>query len=150
MSVAAAMLLSGCAGQAIQATPPPSTAVAAATPDPTATAQQYDLTVERPFTLSDGSRATGCVQVAVDLSTTTDGTADPRVVKARALLTRHDWQSEPISLDELSADEQKIEKDRGESEQVMLAGILMNHISKSLTDAGLLGDGLSLRGHVGC
>ncbi|NUU07303.1 hypothetical protein [Leifsonia sp. C5G2] len=150
LGVAAAVaLLSGCAGQATQA-PPPSSVVAAGTPKATPSGERYDLTVERPFTLSDGSSATGCVQVAVDVAATTDGTADPRVVRARALLTRHDWQSEPVSLDELSADEQKIERDRGESEQVMLAGILMDHISKALTDAGLLGDGLSVRGHVGC
>jgi hypothetical protein len=149
-AVAAAMLLSGCAVHATQAAPPPSTMVAAATPMPTPTAPRYDLTVERPFTLSDGSAATGCVQVAVDLAATTDGTADPRVVRARALLVGHDWKAEPVSLDELSADELTRQKGRGETEQVILAGILLDHITKAVTDAGLLGDGLSLRGHVGC
>lgn len=151
LGAAVALALSGCAGSATQAAPPPSTVVATPTPAPTPTAPRYDLTVERTFALSDGSTAQGCVQVAVELDGgTTDGTADPRVVQALALLRAHDWQTEPVSLSELSAEERQAQKDRGETEAVMLSGILSDHISKTLTDAGLLGQGLSLRGHVGC
>lgn len=153
MVAVATMLLSGCAGAATHAAPPPpSTMIAAAAPTstPTPTAPPYDLTIERPFTLSDGRSATGCVQLAVDLLTGADGTADPRVVRARALLKDHDWMTEPVSLDELSADERSTRKDHGQSEQEMLAGVLLDHMTKAVTDAGLLGENMSLRGHVGC
>jgi hypothetical protein len=32
----------------------------------------------------------------------------------------------------------------------MLAGVLLDHMTKAVTDAGLLGENMSLRGHVGC
>lgn len=86
----------------------------------------------------------------MDLAATTDGTADPRVVRARALLAGHDWNAEPVSLDELSAEDRAVAKDHGETEPVLLARVLLDHITTAVTDGGLLGDGLSLRSHVGC
>lgn len=118
---------------------------------PAAGTTAYDLTVHRSFLLSDGTTAQGCVSVAVERDPQTDdGHSAERIRQVRALIVDHDWQDEQVSLDELGADERAVEKDRGESEAVMLSGVLSEHITKAVTDAGLLGRGVQLRGRVGC
>jgi len=129
------------------------TSIAPPTPSParSAPAITYDLDVHRTFLLSDGSTAPGCVQVAVERDeATADAQTDERIAAARKLLLSTNWEAEPVSLDELGAEERQVEKDRGESEAEMLSGVLSDHISKALQDAGLMGGGISLRGHVGC
>jgi hypothetical protein len=119
--------------------------------EPSATPVAYDVKVTRSFVLSDGSAQTGCLAVAVERdAAAADRKTDEHLAAARALVTGTDWEAEPVSLDELSADELQHQKDRGDTEAVMLAGILSSHISAALTRAGLLGQGVSLRGHVGC
>ena len=111
----------------------------------------WDVDVRRTFALSDGTTAPGCLKVAVEADPQTDdGTGADRMTKARALLQGHDWQAEPVSLDELSADERAHKKEQGQTEAEVLAGVLSDHVSKTLTDAGLLGAGVSLQGRVGC
>ncbi|MGO4535846.1 hypothetical protein [Leifsonia sp. 2MCAF36] len=141
--------LTGCAGSEPDAIAATSAATASPTPIPSGT--PYDLSVQRTFILSDGSTAPGCVQVSVVPDPQTDdGTSADRIKRARALILSRNWDAEPVSLDELSADERQHEKDRGETEGEMLAGVLSDHISKAVTDAKLMGTGVSLRGHVGC
>ena len=110
-----------------------------------------DLSIRRSVTLSDGSTATICATVSVERdSATEDANTDDRLAKARAILADPKWQSEPVSLSDLPADEQQRERAKGEDEATMLAGLLHNHISDAIMSAGLLGEGVSLAGHVGC
>jgi len=144
------MTLAGCAGQGgtAAAAPETTTPVAAPTALPTPV---WDLSVHRTFTLADGTTAPGCLQVAVEADPQTDdGKGVERIDQARALLKSRDWQTEPVSLDELSADDRAHEQAQGQTEAEMLTGVLSTHISKALTDAGLLGKGVSLQGAVGC
>lgn len=147
---ALAMALAGCAGPGgtAAAAPETSTPVAAPTAMPTPV---YDVSIQRAFALADGSTAAGCLKVAVEADPQTDdGKGADRMEQARALLKSRDWRTEPVSLDELSADDRQQQKAQGQTEAEMLTGVLSEHVSKALTDAGLLGEGVSLQGAVGC
>ncbi len=111
----------------------------------------YDLSIHRTFTLADGTTAPGCLQVAVEADPQTDdGTGAERITRARALLESRDWEAEPVSLDELTADDRQQKQAQGQTAAEMLTGVLSEHVSQALTDAGLMGTGVSLRGKVGC
>jgi len=149
-AAALAMALAGCAGQdgTAAAAPETTTPVAAPTPMPTPV---WDLDVHRTFTLADGTTADGCLRVAIEADPQTDdGKGVERIDQARTLLTSRDWQTEPVSLDELSADDRAQKQAQGQTEAEMLTGVLSDHVSQALTDAGLLGKGVSLQGEVGC
>jgi hypothetical protein len=146
---ALAVALTGCAGRGGTAVAAPETTAPAA---PTATPTPvWDVSIRRTFTLTDGTTAPGCLALAVEADPQTDdGTGADRLDRARALLTGRDWETEPVSLDELSADDRRQKQAQGQTEVVLLTGVLSDHVSEALADAGLIGRGVSLQGKVGC
>ena len=141
--------LTGCAGRADSApTSPAPSASAAAAATPRA---QPDLSIRRTVALADGSTTTICLTATVKRdSGTEDSQTDARLVQARAIVTDPTWQTYPVSLSQVPTDEQQRDRARGEDDAVILAGVLSNAISDAVRKAGLLGEGVSLAGHVGC
>jgi DNA-binding beta-propeller fold protein YncE len=110
----------------------------------------YDVAVTRTFT-ADNTTATCTVSVKVVPDPQTAGAdANQRVTAARKFLVAHDWQTTPVTLSEMSAADQKVNRDRGISDAAMLATVLNDDIGTALTTAGLMGNGVATRGAVGC
>ena len=143
------LALAGCATQVGNATTPTRTAAVTPTPTPASTSAP-DLSMDRSFTLGDGTTAEACLTVSVKL----DGAArsadgNRRVDAARAILAQGRWRTEPVSLTEVPASELQVMKDRGETDAVILAGVLRDHIQAALTQAGIT-EGIVTSGYVGC
>ena len=137
--------VTGCSGATNAAAPTstPSTGSTAASETP-------DLSIRRAFTLSDGSTQQGCLTLSVkaDPSTAGNGTAG-NLAAARAILADPRWRAEPVSLAEVPAADLTRMKDRGETEAVILAGVLKDHIQAAIVQAGAE-NGITTSGFVGC
>ena len=147
--VCASGALTGCAAQAHSgATSVAQSASPAAAATPRA---EPDLSIRRTVALTDGSTKTVCVTASVQRDgASEDSHTDARLAQARAIVTDPKWQTYPVSLSQVPADEQQQDRARGEDDAVILAGALSNAISDAVKSAGLLGEGVSLAGFVGC
>ena len=141
-----ALVTTGCASTAavVQAK---ATSVSSPTARPTV---RYDVVVTRTFTADDTTATCTVSDKVVPDSPTAGKDAGQRIADARELLMSRDWQKEPVTIAELSADDQKVNRDRGESDAAMLAGVLLDHMGAALSTAGLMGNGVATQGHVGC
>lgn len=143
--VGSALLTAGCSSTsaAISET-------ATSVPRPTPPTIVYDVAVTRTFT-ADNTTATCTVSLKVVPDPQTAGAdAKQRVAAARKFLLTHDWQTTPVALSEMSAADQKVNRDRGVSDAAMLATVLNDDIGTALRTAGLMGRGVATRGAVGC
>jgi hypothetical protein len=147
-AIGAALVTTGCSSTAAAkplAAPPSSVPHATGTPF-----SDFDAEVTRTFT-ADGATATCTVSMKAVLDSATAGAdADQRVAAAGKLLASRDWQAEPVTLAEMSDNDQKWNRDRGVSDAAMLATVLDDHMTGALKAAGLIGTGVSTQGKVGC
>ncbi|MFE4470116.1 hypothetical protein ACFRFH_14990 [Leifsonia sp. NPDC056824] len=108
------------------------------------------MSIRRVFQLSDGTTGQGCLTLSVKRDpSAADPATEQAVTTARAIVTEPRWQTEPVSLSEVSAADLKIMKDRGETEAVILAGLLKDHIQAAIEQAGV-SRGIVTSGFVGC
>jgi hypothetical protein len=148
-SLTAAALLAALAGCSSTAAAMPATA--SSVPSPTSRpAVSYDVVVTRTFTA--GSTIATCTvsDKVVPDPQPAGKDADQRIVAARKVLVSRDWQADPVALAEVSADDQKVNHDHGESDAAMLAGVLLDHMGAALNTAGLMGNGVATQGRVSC
>jgi hypothetical protein len=153
-AIGAALLTTGCtptaAANSVSAGNPSSASPSPASHATSTPFSDFDADVTRTFT-ADGTSATCTVAEKAVLDSATAGTdADKRVAAARKLLASQDWQAEPVTLAEMSADDQKMNRDRGWSDAAMLATVLDDHMTGALKAAGLMGTGVTTQGRVNC
>ncbi|WP_369961454.1 hypothetical protein [Leifsonia sp. EB34] len=136
--------MAGCAGVTDAPAAKPSTATT-----PTLDPGSPNLSIRRDFVLSDGSTAPGCLTLTV--KTDPSGTPETagHLAAARAILADPRWKTEPVSLSELPAADLSRMKARGETEAVILAGLLKDHIQSAIQRAGV-SEGIATSGFVGC
>lgn len=135
--------MTGCSVETNAAEPKPK-ATAVPTPD------SPDLSLRRDFTLPDGSVEQGCLALTakIDPSTAT-ASAPGDLATVRAILREARWRDEPVSLNEVPPTKLNVMKDRGETEAVILAGVLKDHIQAAIDQAGV-GNEITTSGFVGC
>ncbi|MEN2742314.1 hypothetical protein ABCS02_31425 [Microbacterium sp. X-17] len=137
--------VTGCSAVTSAAAPTSSTATGSTTASPSP-----DLSIRRAFTLSDGSTEQGCLTLSVTVGPSTAGSGSAgNLAAARAILADPRWRTEPVSLAEVPAADLTRMKARGETEAVILAGVLKDHIQEAIEQAGVEG-GVSTSGFVGC
>ena len=137
--------VTGCSGVTNAASPTSTPAARSVVSSPAP-----DLSIRRVFTLSDGSTEPGCLTLSVnaDPSTAGSGTSG-NLAAARTILTDPRWQTEPVSLSEVSSADLTRMKARGDTEAVILAGVLKDHIQAAIVKAGVE-NGVTTSGFVGC
>jgi hypothetical protein len=136
--------LTGCSGLSNASAPGTITSATATSSD------RPDVAIRRVFQLPDGSTEQGCLTLTVKSDPSSQVPATQQdLARARAIVTEPRWQTESISLNELPAGDLKRMRDRGESDGVILAGLLKDHIQSALDEAGA-DKGISTAGFVGC
>jgi hypothetical protein len=115
---------------------------------------QPDLIVEREFVVTAEGTPADCIIAKRVEPSPPAGISDPEVQKrlkaASLFLSEFDATSLDASLEDVTPEDLEGMRAQGQSDSLILAGVLDGEISTALSDEGLLGPGLMLSTYVRC